>query len=337
MPVVSELRCDALVVGPGDVSVVRLRAVTPAEVERRTRVFLAALDAVHAGDAAARDHAQAVLRDTLAWLWDAVARPVLDALGHRRPPPAGTAWPRVWWSPTGLLALLPLHAAGRHDRPGHSVLDRVVSSYTPTLRALLHARDRVGAAAPRQLVVALPRAPGAPPLPAARVEGRNVAEARPGALRLTDAAATVEGVAAALPGCGWAHFACHAVTDPVSPSESHLLLADGTLPVREIGRMRLPGAELAYLSACSTARGDARLADEAIHVASAFQLAGYRHVVGTLWPVLDAVAARTTRTFYGHLTAAVPPAEALHAAVRAARAERQDAPSAWAAHVHIGP
>jgi CHAT domain-containing protein len=45
-------------------------------------------------------------------------------------------------------------------------------------------------------------------------------------------------------------------------------------------------AQLAFLSACQTARNPARdLLDEAIHLASAFQLAGYPHVVGTLWSV----------------------------------------------------
>jgi hypothetical protein len=40
----------------------------------------------------------------------------------------------MWWVPTGNLSYLPLHAAGRDDE---CVLDRVVSSYTPTVRSLL--------------------------------------------------------------------------------------------------------------------------------------------------------------------------------------------------------
>ena len=47
-------------------------------------------------------------------------------------------------------------------------------------------------------------------------------------------------------------------------------------------------AFLAYLSACSTGSNQGEgLSDEAIHLVSAFQLAGFRHVVGTLWEVSD--------------------------------------------------
>jgi len=53
--------------------------------------------------------------------------------------------------------------------------------------------------------------------------------------------------------------------------------------VAAISRLRLPGV-LAYLSACSTAVTGPELADESVHIVSAFQLAGYQHVIGTLWP-----------------------------------------------------
>lgn len=337
--VVSVLRCDALVVTPDGLQVVPLPDLTADEAARHSQSYLDAIDRLTDGDGDGdgRNDARRVLEITLVWLWDVIAHPVLDALGHRGPPRAGAPWPRLWWSPTGPLALLPLHAAGQHDRRGRSVLDRVVSSYTPTLRTLLHARDRDARPAPGRLVVAVTRASGAAPLPGARTEARNVAPDRSDTMRLVDADATVGAVTAALPRAGQAHFACHAVTDPTSPSETHLLLADGALPVREISRLRLPHVELAYLSACSTARGDARLADEAIHVSSAFQLAGYRHVVGTLWPVLDTITGRMTRNFYARLADGDPPAEALHAVVRETRSEHLRAPFVWAAHVHAGP
>src|SRR5437660_1448375 len=83
-----------------------------------------------------------------------------------RPPGPGPAWPRMWWCPTGPLTLLPLHAAGRHDVDGAAVIDRVVSSYTPTVRALREARqprpDTGAAAGDAVLMVAMPDTPGQP-------------------------------------------------------------------------------------------------------------------------------------------------------------------------------
>jgi CHAT domain-containing protein len=43
----------------------------------------------------------------------------------------------------------------------------------------------------------------------------------------------------------------------------------------------------AFLSACHTFTGVLSLADEAIRLASAFQVAGYRHVIATLWWISD--------------------------------------------------
>jgi len=44
---------------------------------------------------------------------------------------------RVWWVPTGMLTVLPLHAAGRYGGgPRPSVLDRTVCSFAHTIKAL---------------------------------------------------------------------------------------------------------------------------------------------------------------------------------------------------------
>ncbi|MER7723089.1 CHAT domain-containing protein [Streptomyces sp. NPDC096323] len=73
----------------------------------------------------------------------------------------GPGQPRVWWVPTGSLALLPVHAAGHRDG-SRTLLDRVISSYTPTVRSLNTARAAPPApAGPRTpLAVTLSRTPG---------------------------------------------------------------------------------------------------------------------------------------------------------------------------------
>jgi len=53
-----------------------------------------------------------------------------------------------------------------------------------------------------------------------------------------------------------------------------------------------------YISACHTTVGDKESLDEAIHLASAMQFAGFRSVIETMWAVdeEDAVATGT----HGH-------------------------------------
>ena len=58
-------------------------------------------------------------------------------------------------------------------------------------------------------------------------------------------------------------------------------------------------AQLAYLSACDTAiTSTAGLIDEAIHLTTAFQLAGFPHVIGTLWEINDELAVTIADAFY---------------------------------------
>ena len=107
----------------------------------------------------------------------------------------------------------------------------------------------------------------------------------------------------------------------------------------DVARLRLDGAGLAFLSACSTARPGGRLADEAIHLASAFQLAGYRSVVATLWPVGDQHAVDLAADIYTTLTATGEGdvAGAVHAAARRMRRRwGPEMPSVWASHIHAG-
>ena len=59
---------------------------------------------------------------------------------------------------------------------------------------------------------------------------------------------------------------------------------------------------LAFLSACGTSQNlDDRTIDENIHLTNAFQLVGFRHVVGTLWEVDDGLCVDMARMTYEFL------------------------------------
>jgi CHAT domain-containing protein len=177
-------------------------------------------------------------------------------------------------------------------------------------------------------------------LPGAEREAAVVRTHLPGAVDVVSGtSATRDAVVAALPQARVAHFACHGYSDLTDPSESLLLLADHhkhPLTVLELARLRLD-ADLAFLSACSTARPGGRLADEVIHLASAFQLAGYRHVIGTLWPIDDQPAVDFAELVHPAIAAGGDITTAVHTATRTLRDRYPDDPLVWASHVHVGP
>ncbi|GHH88244.1 hypothetical protein GCM10018793_67220 [Streptomyces sulfonofaciens] len=343
---VSAHRSDAIILGPDGTRTVPLPAVTLEAVDARVRETADAVRPGHVLDPGRQE----ALTEVLAWLWDAVAAPVVAALGLDGPPP-GTAPPRVWWVPTGPLALLPVHAAGHHGTCGdddpRTLLDRVVSSYVPTVRALRGARARRPArTSPRPLVVALPETPGAAPLSGSPAEAEAVRRRFPGTRVLSGDDAVADRVLAELPRRTWAHFACHAVAEPDAPSRGRLLLHDHehrSFSVADISRLRLRTAELAYVSSCSTARPGNRLFDEAIHLASSFQLAGFRQVIATLWLLQDRVGAEFATHVYEHLAApgrsrgAADAAVAVHRATLTARERYPHFPALWAGLIHVGP
>jgi tetratricopeptide (TPR) repeat protein len=329
---VTPWRSDALILNAEGADHLRLVDLDAREAVRRANRF------VEATLSPEPDHDE--MRDVLAWLWDTVAAPILDHLGHRDPRPSGP-WPRVWWMPTGPMSVLPLHAAertgvGAADHVG--VLDLVVSSYAPTVHLLSRARrfPLRARAEGRALVLGLADAEGQAPLPFAEPEAYAVASQVGAESVLIGASATRARVRADLAEAEWIHVAGHGVPAD-DPAESHLLLWDGPLPVREIANLELPQARLAYLSACATAFGGTTFLDESIHIASAFQAAGFTHVVATLWTVTDRHAPRLAQDFYRHLGRDGDPALAAHLAVRALRSRFPRHPYVWAPYVHLGP
>ena len=98
---------------------------------------------------------------------------------------------------------------------------------------------------------------------------------------------------------------------------------DGILTAREATELDLRGARLVVLSACDTARGVAVAGEGLVGLVQAFRAAGARSVVGSLWPVDDAVTAELMPRLYDALLErdrTVP--EALAEATRRLAAER---------------
>lgn len=354
---VSRWRCDALIVTRDGVEVTMLPDLTADEVARRTSMFLGALQGGGPGvrqlsftaalEARARSLAERdeVLRSTTEWLWDVVADPVLTALNTTcAVSPADQE--RLWWCPTGLLTLLPLHGAGYHQAlDGRAVLDRVVSSYTPTLRALAEARKPRPAApedARRLLFVGVPEVPDQLQMTEDVAREQAFLERRfpAGVTLLSGGDATVAAVQAQMPRHRWIHLSCHGYQDLRDPSAAGLELSDGTLTITRLSAAQYSG-EFAFLSACRTAAGGVDLPDEAITLAAALNYTGYRHVVATLWSVGPAVAADVTTAVYTEMISdsGFEPgrsAVALHHAVRALRESGRPLDE-WLPFTHTGP
>ncbi|RPA96127.1 hypothetical protein L873DRAFT_1791755 [Choiromyces venosus 120613-1] len=261
------------------------------------------------------------MKDLLMWLWD-------SAVKQRR---HSQWWCRrnqfvmdmVDWSRATTVSLAPFHAAGDHSRGStRNTLGRVISTYIPTIKALSYARQKklqlfneYGASRSTErsgnaglLLVPMPTTPGADNLPGVNEEVQYLRySTTQNAIKITvlgnptpaDALKQVQHH-------GIVHFACHGVSD-FNPSNSHLVLLtpDGTdadkLPARDIPSLSTPGAQLAYLSARSSAKNPPTiLADEVVHLASAFQLARFSHTLANLWGTKDQPPVKSQETFTTH-------------------------------------
>jgi len=247
----------------------------------------------------------------------------------------------------GRLTFLPIHAAGlygKKDQP--KVFDYAISSYTPTLAALPNVKHRLVArsGSPQLLAVSQPNAPTQISLPGTLHEVNAIRAVQNQTRRLIVTAlngeeATVDAVLRCMKDCNWIHLACHGVQDPTRPTNSAFLI-NGELTLKEIMKQSLPHTELAFLSACQTAKGDSQLPEEAIHLAAGMLNAGYGSVIGTMWSIRDDDAPIVAEKFYSYLIGeangnSAKAAYALHNAVAHLRDSGYSF-DRWVPFIHLG-
>ena len=236
-------------------------------------------------------------------LWTQVVSPIVDCLQMNQP-----YEPRIWWCPTAEFSLLPLHAAGPFMTGEKNLPELYISSYTPTLTALIRARRPVppnfSTEEKRFLAIGQADAPDESELPFVGEELDNVCDRVDGLARFT----RIDGEESCAPRVveelgknEWIHFACHGLPNREQPFESAFALHDGHFTIQRIIGCDLKNPEFAYLSACHTTVGDEESPDEVIHLASAMQFAGFRSVIGTMWAVNDGLASDIASTFYEHM------------------------------------
>ncbi|KAI1021857.1 hypothetical protein LB504_007342 [Fusarium proliferatum] len=274
--IVGPLTCDAIIIQQDGFSAIPLHKLNQFDIDSKYRSL-----------------GRGSLK-VLEWLWDAVAEPILNALGFTEVPRDGEMQ-RVWWVLTGALSTFPIHAAGRHSRRnGETVMDRIMSSYATSVSAIVQSRRTAPVSSKEALLVSVGETPDHRRLAFADREADVLRDiCRQMRLEPVEPEPIREDVLSHLRKCKIFHFAGHGYTDTADPSNSQLYLKDWqTEPLTVASLLELnlhrEGPFLAFLSACGTGQiKNERLFDEGIHLISACQLAGFRHVIGTLWEVND--------------------------------------------------
>jgi hypothetical protein len=290
------------------------------------------------------------------WLWTSAVKPILGALNllWECEPPAQL--PSIWWVGGGSMALLPMNAAGyHHSGSTENTISHVVCSYIPSLKALQFSRRKVWSALqpkdsnkkPKMVIVTMPTTPGHHVTLKTEKEvemiRQHVGEAA--SIEVLESPGKTA-VLQNLEDCSILHMACHAELNRTSSFKSALLLGSGEtqerLSVDDLRSIDLRSAQLAVLSACSTATfSDRTLPNEYIHLASTFQLL-FRHVIGTIWDTYDEAAIEIAGKFYEKLlceSGTNQVSRALHQAVCEYRSEPENCKKIlhWGSFIHTGP
>lgn len=169
-------------------------------------------------------------------------------------------------------------------------------------------------------------------LTAAATEAAAIQSALPESRLLIDQPDTLATLDALTQSPRFLHLAAHSLLRTDAPIFSALQLTGEMLSVEHCYELKLSGAELVTLSACSTAAGQesggALLAFQA-----AFLVAGAQRVLTTLWPVQDQATVAWMSRFYQALADGLPLPLALRETQLALLNRAAAHPADWAAFV----
>ena len=144
-------------------------------------------------------------------LWDQIVSPIVDILQTFHPSQS-----RIWWCPTAEFSALPLHAAGPYRKGQQNFPHLYISSYTPTLTALIRARRRdpsnPAIEQKRFIVIGQAKAAGENELLSVGAELENIRQRVDGLVTFTridgEESCTLR-VVEELGKNEWVHLACH--------------------------------------------------------------------------------------------------------------------------------
>lgn len=252
---------------------------------------------------------------------------------------------RILLSPDGPLHILPFAALMRGDgylvewKPVHSVLSATV--YAELVRSrpnrMKSEEERLAAfgaptypTEPSEILSdpevreAIHRGWNLKPLPSSRREVEAITALFPKSHAYLGAEATEERAKSLGPDSRIVHFATHGLLDERFPLNSALALTlpkeakegqdNGLLQAWEIFEHIRLDADLVTLSACDTALGREMGGEGLVGLTRAFQYAGARSVLASVWGIADASTARFMERFYGYLRDGKTKDEALRAA-----------------------
>jgi len=184
------------------------------------------------------------------------------------------------------------------------------------------------------------------PLPHSRTEVERLAAVFPGSRVHLGEDATEEAAKNIEPETALLHFACHGIVDARFPLDSALALtipnlsspghANGLLQAWEIFEGMRLDADLVTLSACETAVGREDAGEGLLGLTRAFQFAGARSVLASLWEVGDESTTKLMVSFYRGLGAGLSKDEALRGAQVEMIGTPLRAPFHWAGFELIG-